>query len=50
MCLRCRYLTAQDMYESVAERRLVAKKNDELYGEPCVRGGGLRLDAGGGRM
>ncbi|KXZ56745.1 hypothetical protein GPECTOR_1g671 [Gonium pectorale] len=31
-CNSCsRYLTAQDKYESVAERRLVAKKNDELY-------------------
>ncbi|KAG2448310.1 hypothetical protein HYH02_006894 [Chlamydomonas schloesseri] len=31
-CVSCsRYLTAQDRYESVAERRLVAKKNDELY-------------------
>jgi hypothetical protein len=26
-----RYLTAQDKYESLAERRLVAKKKDELY-------------------
>ncbi|GLC38965.1 hypothetical protein PLESTB_000466300 [Pleodorina starrii] len=31
-CNSCaRYLTAQDKYESLAERRLVAKKNDELY-------------------
>ncbi len=26
-----RYLTAQDKYESIAERRLVAKQRDELY-------------------
>ncbi|GFR41041.1 hypothetical protein Agub_g1474, partial [Astrephomene gubernaculifera] len=32
LCGSCsRYLTAQDRYESIAERRLVAKKNDELY-------------------
>ncbi|PNH12416.1 hypothetical protein TSOC_000670, partial [Tetrabaena socialis] len=30
-CNSCgRYLTTQDVYESLAERRLVAKKNDEL--------------------
>ncbi|GLI69017.1 hypothetical protein VaNZ11_013556 [Volvox africanus] len=31
-CTGCsRYLNAEDRYESLAERRLVAKKNDELY-------------------